>query len=170
MTSLKAAGQRVGLDLHVQNGHLAFTPIDPNDPRYSTEYILPSMRMVEACRAEEFDFFQPFLTNGRLTIEQMKHAAGRYHLGKTKSGQPLFWMIDEMLDPLDAHIRTGEWLSTLLKVSLSSVIGVRHIASSACICCRKKSPSASWSLNRVPYYYLNCSLIISGWPMPCYLF
>ena len=115
MTSLKAAGQRVGLELQVHEGHIALTPLDPDDQRYSADFILPSMRMVEACRADEFDFFQPFLKNGRLSIEQMEHAAKRYHLGKTKNGQPLFWMINEMLDPLDAHIRTGEWISTLLK-------------------------------------------------------
>lgn len=114
--SLKAAGQQVGLDVQVIEGHLELTPVNPDDPRYSTDFIFPSMRMVEACRADDYDFFYPFLSSGRLTAEQMNYAAERYHLGKTKSGQPLFWMIDEMLDPLDAHIGSGGWISTLLKV------------------------------------------------------
>jgi hypothetical protein len=45
----------------------------------------------------------------------MRHACQRYYLGKTKSGQPVFWMIDGMLTPLDAHIGTSAWLSTFLK-------------------------------------------------------
>ena len=113
--SLKAAGRSVGLEVAVAEGRLAFTPMDPDDPRYSTDFILPSMRMVEACRADDFDFFQPFIEAGRLTAEQMHRAAARYHLGKTRSGKPLFWMISETLDPMDAHIASDAWLSSLLK-------------------------------------------------------
>ena len=72
------------------------------------------MPMVEACRADDFDFFQPFIDSGDLNVDQMHHAAQRYHLGKTKSGLPIFWMIDDMLQPLDARIGTT-WISTLLK-------------------------------------------------------
>lgn len=110
----KALGSKIGLDVRMVEDYLACTPLDPEDPRYSTAFILPSMKMVEACRANDFDFFQPFIASGRLTVEQMHHAAECYHLGKTKSGQPIFWMIDDMLDPLDAHIGNG-WISTLLK-------------------------------------------------------
>ena len=53
--SLKAAGRSVGLEVAVAEGRLAFTPMDPDDPRYSTAFILPSMRMVEACRAAQKD-------------------------------------------------------------------------------------------------------------------
>ena len=97
-TSLKAISRRLGLDVRPQ-----------------TDFYLPSMKMVEACRADDFDFFQPFIDAGKLTVEQMHHAAARYHLGKTKSGQPIFWMIDDNLDPLDAHIVPDTWISTLLK-------------------------------------------------------
>jgi len=113
--SLKAAGRSVGLEVAVAEGRLAFTPMDPDDPRYCTDFILPSMRMVEACRADDFDFFQPFIEAGRLTAEQMHRAAARYHLGKTRSGRPLFWMISETLEPMDAHIASDDWLSSLLK-------------------------------------------------------
>jgi hypothetical protein len=88
--------------------------INPDETRKSVDFSLPSMPMVETCRADDLDFFQPFITDGRLTVEQMHHACQRYHLGKTRSGQPIFWMIDDMLTPLDAHIGTT-WISTLLK-------------------------------------------------------
>ena len=114
-TSLKTAGRNVGLDVHVVNGQVLCTPLDPDDPRYSTDFILPSMKMVEACRADDCAFFQPAVSAGLLTEEQMRRASARYHLGKTKSGKPMFWMIDDMLDPLDAHLGADSWLSTLLK-------------------------------------------------------
>ena len=76
--------------------------------------VLPSMAMVNACRVNDFEGFDPFIAAGKLTTEQMHHATQRYHLGKTKSGQPIFWMIDDMMTPLDAHIGEG-WISELLK-------------------------------------------------------
>ena len=82
--------------------------------KHQVDMMLPSMPMVEACRADDFDFFQPFIEGGMLTVEQMHRAAQRYHLGKTKSGQPIYWMITEMMDPLDAHIGNG-WISDALK-------------------------------------------------------
>ena len=115
MTSLKAAGRSVGLEVGVAEGRLELTPTDPEDARYSADFILPTMRMVEACRADDFTFFQPFIEAGRLTVGQMQRAAARYHLGKTRSGKPVFWMIDETGDPLDAHIGDDAWMSTLLK-------------------------------------------------------
>lgn len=112
--TFKAIGQEIGLDVQMVEGCLMCKPLDPDDPRYSMDFVLPSMKMVEACRANDFDFFQPFIAVGKLTEQQMHHAAERYHLGKTKSGQPIFWMIDDMLMPLDAHIGNA-WISTLLK-------------------------------------------------------
>lgn len=81
---------------------------------HPSDFILPSMKMVNTCRADDFSFFQPFIDAGKLTIDQMRRAAARYFLGKTRSGQPIFWMIDDMLSPLDAHIGDG-WISTFLK-------------------------------------------------------
>ena len=86
----------------------------PSSIKHQVDFILPSMPMVEACRADDFDFFEPFIAAGKLTVDQMHHAAQRYYLGKTKSGQPVFWMIDDMLRPLDAHIGST-WISKLLK-------------------------------------------------------
>ena len=114
-TSLKAAAREAGLELRMVGGRVELTPTDPDDPRYCTDFILPTMRMVDACRADDFDFFRPFIDAGRLTAEQMHRAAARYHLGKTRSGKPLFWMINEQQEPLDAHIASGGWISTALK-------------------------------------------------------
>ena len=83
--------------------------------RHQVDFILPSMPMVEACRADDFDFFEPFIAAGKLSVEQMRHATERYYLGKTKGGKTIFWMIDDMLQPLDAHIGST-WISKLLKV------------------------------------------------------
>ena len=114
-TSLKAAAREAGLELRMAGGRMELTPTDPDDPRYCTDFILPTMRMVDACRADDFDFFRPFIDAGRLTEERMHRAAARYHLGKTRSGKPLFWMINERQEPLDAHIASGGWISTALK-------------------------------------------------------
>lgn len=97
------------------------------EARDELDFILPSMKMIETCRADEFDFFQPFIDSGKLTIEQMNHASERYYLGKTKSGQPIFWMIDDMLEPLDAHIGDS-WISDQLKARepLLKYWSVRH--------------------------------------------
>ena len=78
------------------------------------DFTMPSMPMVEACRADEFDFFQPFIQSGMLSESQMHRAAERYYLGKTRSGKTMFWMIDDMMQPLDARIG-DTWLSKLLK-------------------------------------------------------
>lgn len=86
----------------------------PSSIKHQVDFMFPSMPMVEACRADDFNFFQPFIDTGDLTIDQMHHAALRYHLGKTKSGQPIYWMIDDMMQPLDAHIG-DTWISNLLK-------------------------------------------------------
>ena len=88
--------------------------IDHEAIKKQVDFTLPSMPMVEACRANDFDFFQPLIDSGDLTVDQMHHAAERYHLGKSKSGRPIFWMIDEMQEVLDAHI-CDSWVSESLK-------------------------------------------------------
>lgn len=114
-SSVKAAGREAGLEVRMVEGQLVCRPLDPDDARYSVDFILPSMKMVEACRADDYDFFQPWIEAGRLTVAQMHHASARYHLGKSRSGKPMFWMMDERLEPQDAHIGSEGWLSTALK-------------------------------------------------------
>ena len=82
--------------------------------RFDPDLVMPSMKMIDACRADDFSFFQPFIAAGRLTIGNMHHACSRYYMGKTKSGIPIYWMVDEMLQPLDAHIG-DTWISYMLK-------------------------------------------------------
>ena len=88
--------------------------IEPN-VKQQVDFLLPSKPMIDACRADDFDFFHPFIDAGKLTTEQMHNAAKRYHLGKTRSGKTIFWMIDDMMTPLDAHIMPNTWMSMLLK-------------------------------------------------------
>jgi hypothetical protein len=82
--------------------------------RKQVDLMLPSWPMVDACRADSLDAFQPFIAAGKLSVEDMHQACDRYYLGKTKTGTPIYWMIDDMNTPLDAHIG-NRWISTLLK-------------------------------------------------------
>ena len=116
--SFKTIGRSMNLDVSLINGELYISPLT-TDINHHLDFALPSMKMVEACRADDFDFFQPFINAGKLTEENMHHAAERYYLGKTRSGRPIFWMIDDTLDPQDARIvnpdNSDTWISTLLK-------------------------------------------------------
>lgn len=84
------------------------------DGRQQVNFILPSWPMVDACRADSLDAFQPFIAAGKLSEDQMHDACQHYHIGQTRSGIPMFWMIDDMNTPLDAHIG-NRWISQLLK-------------------------------------------------------
>lgn len=77
-------------------------------------FMLPSMPMVEACRTNDLNSFLPFIAARKLSVEDMQQACDRYYLGKTKTGMPIYWMIDDLHRPLDAHIGTT-WISALLK-------------------------------------------------------
>ena len=116
--SFKTIGRSMNLDVSLINGKLYISPLT-TDINHHLDFALPSMKMVEACRADDFDFFQPFINAGKLTEENMHHAAERYYLGKTRSGKPIYWMIDDTLDPQDARIvnqdNSDTWMSTLLK-------------------------------------------------------
>lgn len=85
----------------------------PSDIRHQVDFILPSMPMVEACRADCLEGFEPFVANGKLTAEQVHRACERYYLGKTKSGQPIFWMIDD-------YMSTGLWKIMPLRIRSSA--------------------------------------------------
>ena len=82
--------------------------------RKQVDLMLPSWPMVDACRTDSLDAFQPFIAAGKLSVEDMHQACDRYYLGKTKTGTPIYWMIDDMNTPLDAHIG-DRWISQLLK-------------------------------------------------------
>ena len=60
------------------------------------------------------DLCQEVVSNGWLSEEQIRHAAERYRLGKSKSGKTIYWMIDEMNQVRDGHLG-DTWVSLLLK-------------------------------------------------------
>ena len=60
------------------------------------------------------DLCHDVVANGWLSEEQMRHAAERYRLGKSKSGKTIYWMIDEMNQARDGHLGDA-WVSSLLK-------------------------------------------------------
>ena len=60
------------------------------------------------------DFCQEVVARQWLTETQMRHAAERYRLGRSKSGKTIFWMIDEIGLIRDGRI--GEaWVSQMLQ-------------------------------------------------------
>ena len=70
--------------------------------------------MVELSRSDDSDICHEMLTTFGFTQDQMHRAAERFHLGRSKSGQTIYWMIDDMGRCLDG--RLGDtWVSTLLK-------------------------------------------------------
>lgn len=60
------------------------------------------------------DLCHEVVANGWLSEEQMRHAAERYRLGKSRSGKTIYWMIDEMNQVRDGHLG-DTWVSSLLK-------------------------------------------------------
>ncbi len=96
------------------------------ETRKQVDLMLPSWPMVDACRADSLDAFQPFIAAGKLSVEDMHQACDRYYLGKTKTGAPIYWMIDDMNTPLDAHIG-DRWISQLLK-QREPLINAWHVA------------------------------------------
>ncbi len=70
--------------------------------------------MVSKMLSVESQFCQETVAAGRLTAEEMQRAAERYRLGRSRSGDTVFWMIDEQQGVRDAMV--GEtWASVLLK-------------------------------------------------------
>ena len=65
--------------------------------------------------AYDSDLCQEVMANGWLSEAQMRHAAERYRLGRSKSGKTIYWMMDEMMQVRDGHLG-DTWVSQLLKV------------------------------------------------------
>lgn len=64
--------------------------------------------------AYDSDLCQEVIAKGWLSEAQMRHAAERYRLGKSRSGKCIYWMMDEMMQVRDGHL--GDmWVSQLLK-------------------------------------------------------
>ena len=77
-----------------------------------TDYLKPIKPMVEV--EWDSDLCQEVVCKGWLSEKQIRHAAARYRLGKSKSGKTIYWMIDEMNRVRDGHLG-DTWVSSLLK-------------------------------------------------------
>ena len=60
------------------------------------------------------DFCQEVVARQWLTETQMRRAAERYRLGRSRSGKTIFWMIDEIGQVLDGHIGSS-WVNQMLQ-------------------------------------------------------
>ena len=70
--------------------------------------------MVKDSRSDDNALCHEMLTTFGFTEDQMHRAAERFHLGRSKSGQTIYWMIDDMGRCLDGRL-ADTWVSTLLK-------------------------------------------------------
>ncbi len=98
-----------------------------------TDLLTPSFKayshsccsLVDSCLASDSDFCQEVVSSGRLTMDQVSHAARRYQLGKSKSGRCIFWMIDEQGQVRDGHIGQS-WVSVMLKARETKLLSHWH--------------------------------------------
>lgn len=76
----------------------------------------PSKRgLVDQCRADDSEVcLETMAEPYSLSEDQMRHAADRYRLGKSRSGKTIYWMIDELGLVHDGHIGSS-WVSQMLK-------------------------------------------------------
>lgn len=84
--------------------------------------------MVDDCRSDDNSLCHDMLTTLGFTHEQMHRAAERFRLGRSRSGQPIYWMIDDMGRCLDGHIGDA-WVSAMLKArcpELAPYLTVTH--------------------------------------------
>ena len=87
------------------------------------DYLKPIKPMVEV--ELDSDLCQEVVCKGWLSEEQIRHAAARYRLGKSKSGKTIYWMIDEMNRVRDGHLG-DTWVSSLLKARESQFLQWWH--------------------------------------------
>ena len=76
----------------------------------------PPTPLVQLMRSDDSYTCRDIVASGRLTQEQMKHAAERYQLGRSRSGATVFWMIDEQGVLRDGHVGDA-WASALMKAT-----------------------------------------------------
>ena len=77
----------------------------------------PSRRrisLIDECRSDDSDLCHEMITQYGFTEEQMHRAAERFHLGRSKSGKTIYWMINDIGRCLDGRIGDS-WVSTMLK-------------------------------------------------------
>lgn len=69
---------------------------------------------VQQFRSNDSTLCREVVSKGLLTEEQMHHAAERYHLGKSREGHPIYWLINQQGHVLDGRIDSS-WASILLQ-------------------------------------------------------
>ena len=74
----------------------------------------PRPTLFEECRSDDSDLCHELTDRYGFTPEEMHRAAERYHLGRSKSGKTIYWMIDELGIVRDGHLATS-WVSQMLK-------------------------------------------------------
>lgn len=79
------------------------------------------LSLVDQCRSDDSELCLEMMAEPfALSETQMRHAADRYRLGKSKSGKAIYWMIDELDIVYDGHIGTS-WVSQMLKNRIPEV-------------------------------------------------
>ena len=86
----------------------------------------PQVSIISASRADDSDFCHDVVARGWLTEDQMRHASGRYRLGKSKSGRTIFWMVDELGCLRDGHLGDS-WVSQILKARAPQLMQSYHV-------------------------------------------
>ena len=74
----------------------------------------PRPTLFEECRSDDSDLCHELTDRYGFTPEEMHRAAERYHLGRSKSGKTIYWMIDELGIVRDGHL-ANSWVSQMLK-------------------------------------------------------
>ena len=87
---------------------------------YQPTDITQHVSIIDKSRSDDNALCHEMLTTFGFTEAQMHRAAERFHLGRSKSGKTIYWMIDDMGSCLDGHIGCTShdpdtWVSTLLK-------------------------------------------------------
>ena len=76
--------------------------------------------IIAQSRSDDNDLCHEMLTTFGFTEDQMHRAAERFHLGRSKSGKTIYWMIDELGICRDGHIGDS-WVSQMLKARCPEV-------------------------------------------------
>ena len=101
---------------------------------YQPSDITQHVSIIDKSRSDDNALCHEMLTTFGFTEAQMHRAAERFHLGRSKSGKTIYWMIDDMGCCLDGHIGCisydpDTWVSTLLKrryPSAAPYLTVKH--------------------------------------------
>lgn len=86
--------------------------------------------MVRQSRSDDSELCHELVSKYGFTEMQMRRAAERFHLGRSKSGKTIYWMIDHLGRVYDGHIG-DTWVSDLLKLRYPE--NARYIQQKRCL-------------------------------------